>query len=690
MKIDGEFSYQCLTMVAWTSVAILGVSAYGNPMSGAPVSRPGNSQNRISPGHYGWLGDFHDSGGAYPSYYDRPYFRRHNINWFWLGNQWVVPFLLSDSNKVREAINEFKHSSRIWYEAFWWGDHSRWGEPGETQSFGLGSIPKPVLDKLKAKGLRPGGDNLAGKTWLDIAANPELMASVKKTIAWQLDTIFEHCGKDALYGVVLSEEEPEVCLAFGGQGAEAYEYFRANKSEVQMKMTRSFNELFDFVKDRYPWLKIAPGVYWQWVQPNLKRDAVVMDLYPSPGHEETAMNNWVEAWGSNTEHYILLWGYGDLDRKLECDRFDKVTGGLRKRGFKNLGYFHSKLALEDRIYRLFDTHGTGTYAPYNLAEHSENVRYLIAETEKIVSAMEPLIGVRMPARPKYSKSSAAYKSRKGLIGIADAWYGFRERLLDGAYDSVQKLKAYLHLSAIVNILQAEGVLPASHSPKTVLTPAAVVKLEKLSKEYPSLPEFYAELIPVEKGLCSEASDVAKGITFKGEEEFAPALRMKMAGYLGKIASDLRDADCLRAFENAQSLYRDLRTAGADRSWQLRVVFGNNYGYPLNMRVDVSVDYGDGKPVTIRSDTPFEGSSGVSEEWIMYLPKQPAAVCIDTVPWSGTLHVRTLEISQSKRTLTAKSYSDADHVNDIAEWISGKSPSFALSPWASRSGVRIAY
>lgn len=647
-------------------------------------------ENQINPGHYGWLGDFHDSGGSYPTYYDRAYFRRHNINWFWLGDQWVVPYLLTDSNKVREAINEFKHSSRIWYEAFWWGDHSRWSNPGERPAFGAGSIPKPVLDKLKAKGIQPGGDNLVGKTWLDIADDPALMASVKKTIAWQLDTIFEHCGKDALYGVVLSEEEPEVCLSFGGCGAEARERFEKNKSELRKKMTAAFNEIYDFVKGRYPWLKIAPGVYWQWVQPDLKRDAVVMDLYPNVGDEETTIENWIKAWGSNTEGYILLWGYGALDRRVECDRFDKVTSGFMKRGFKNLGFFHPKLTLEDRAYRFFNLHGAGTYASYNLTEHASSVRYLIKETEAIASRLEPLIGDRMPKRPDYPDSSDAYKSRRGLIGIADAWYEFRERLLDGAYASIQKLKACLNLSSIVNILQAEGFLSESYSSKTALTPAALVKLEKPSKEYPTLPEFYTELIPLEKGLFADASAVAKGISFKEGLEFTPALKKKIDENLGKIASELKNADCLGAFENAQILYNDLRTAGADRSWQLRIVFGNNYGYSLNMRVDISVDYGDRKPVTIRSDIPFEASGAPSEEWIMYLPKQPTAVRIDTACWSGTLHVRALEISQSKRTLTAKSYSDANHANGIAEWISAGSSSFALSPWNSTSGVRIEY
>ena len=63
----------------------------------AQMVAPGNAGNRINPGWYGWMGDFHDVNGYYAHPSDREYYRRHNINWFMLGHQWVVPFLETDT-----------------------------------------------------------------------------------------------------------------------------------------------------------------------------------------------------------------------------------------------------------------------------------------------------------------------------------------------------------------------------------------------------------------------------------------------------------------------------------------------------------------------------------------------------------------------------------------------------------------
>jgi hypothetical protein len=602
----------------------------------------------------------------------------------------VVPFLLADANRVREAILEFKHSSRIWYEALWWGDSSRWSEPGERHAFGSGNLPRHILDALKAKGIEPGGDNLLGKSWLDLAADPALMASTVKCIAWQLDTIFEYCGKDALYGVTLSEEEPEVCLEFGGQPAGTREYFGAHRDEVQAAMTRGFNQIYDALKARYPWLKIAPGAYPQWVQPSLKRDAVVMDLYPNPGHEEEAIRKWVEAWGTDTEHYILLWGYGDLDRRLECDRFDRVTNGLVERGFRNLGFFHPKLALEDRAYCLFARQATGTYAPYDLTRHAAAVRALTAETEAAAAKLGPLLGDRLPGRPPGLGEGSEGLSREGLVAAADAWYAFREGQLDEAYAAIRRLEAYLHLGAIAGILQAEGFLPESAGPKANLAPAALLRLERLSKEFPTLPDLYAELLPLEHSLQAAAVAMADAAGVPAGAEFAADLRERLDAHLAKAVAGLRSADCQAAFAATTALYDELRTAGADRSWRLRIVFGNRYGYPLNLRVEVAVDYGDGSLVPVRSDTPFESSEDQTEEWLAYLPRKPVALRFDTSPWSGTLDVKAIELSQSRQTLTPTAVAELDHVTDIADWLAGKTAAFSLSPWGSRATVRIAY
>ncbi|MDP6358900.1 MAG: hypothetical protein QF473_27525, partial [Planctomycetota bacterium] len=356
----------------------------------------GNIHTRVNPGWYGWLGDFHEVRGYYPPGCDREYFRRHNINWFMLGHQWVVPFLESDTCNVKQAILENKKRARIWYETYWWGDHSAWGDRDNPKGFAIGHIPPFVLTRLNEKGIKPGGDNIIGKDWLAMASDPAVMASVKKTIQWQLDTIIKHCGRDALYGVILSEEEPDhgVHSVLGQKGGS---YYSSHRAEVLPALIKVHNELYDFIKTRYPWLKVSPGFYPNWVEPGtLKMDAVVMDLYPPPGKEEQYIESWGNAYPFDLEQYIILWGYGDRDRKMECQRFERISRGLLARGVKNLGVFRAELALQDKIHRFFDVHGAGDYEPYNLERHRSNVEELLKETTGIVRQLRSIEETGLP------------------------------------------------------------------------------------------------------------------------------------------------------------------------------------------------------------------------------------------------------------------------------------------------------
>ncbi|MDD3925711.1 MAG: hypothetical protein PHT33_03530 [bacterium] len=650
----------------------------------------------VNPGFYGRLGDFHELGSysSYPSYYDLDYYREHNARWFWLGHQWVVPYLLTDTCKVREGINEFKHKSKIWYEVFWWGNHSVWGGKSHKTVFGLGQLPDSVMKKLQEKGIKPGGGDVYGKTWIDLAANSgnnPLMDNIKKTIAWQLDTIFSYCGKDALYGVMLSEEEPDICLNYNIPRSAAADYNKvtADKREVKAKMTAVMNQLYDFVKSRYPWLKVAPGVYTDWVDTgNLKRDANIMDCYPGAGEEEKAIEKWLKAWGNEEESFVLLDGYGMHDRKIECGRFDKLTSGFMKRGITNIGFFHPKLSLEDKVYRLYDVNGAKGSGPYDVKEHAEYTRALIKETEEIADMLKPLLGNRMPAMPVAPESSL--EKKEGIIRIIDAWYGFRERLLDLAYDDLQKLSANQNVGTVADILAAEGFLPDDKRPETVVTVEDIVWLEKQTKEYRQLPDFYKAMVPLEEKLHANMRVVAEGISIGNDDRFTPAVKRSIAQKLKSMSENLRLGSGLEAFETAQALNRDLRAAGVDQSWKLHLVLGNRYGKPLNVNATVSVDYGNGTPLVIGSKSPFIASGAPIVEWTMYLPKRPAALCVATGKWSGLLDVRAIEISNSREKMLPKSFSRADHMKGVEEWIKDNSGSFTLAPWASISSVRIEY
>ena len=117
----------------------------------------------------------------------------------------------------------------------------------------------------------------------------------KATTSLQSDTIIEHCGPDALYGVVLSEEEPDhgVHVTLGEPG---FKHYAEHRDEILPLMAQVHNELYDFVRAEYPQFKISPGFYPAWVQPGtLKMDAVVMDLYPPPGKEQAYIDRWVKA-----------------------------------------------------------------------------------------------------------------------------------------------------------------------------------------------------------------------------------------------------------------------------------------------------------------------------------------------------------------------------------------------------------
>ncbi|MDD3925712.1 MAG: LamG domain-containing protein [bacterium] len=676
--------------------------------------------DKVNPGFYGRLGDF-TFAGSYPAYFNTDYFERHNIKWFWLGHQWVVPYLLASSqynNNVPGAVNQFKQTSKIWYELFWWGDHTQWnGKYG----FANNSLPSGVVADLANQGHPyPGGDNLLGNSWHELAANDgdnALMDSAKKTIRWQLDTIFQTCGTDALYGVVLSEEEPHVCFSLNNDPANGYEIPASSRAEfstvnatAQQELFTVMNILYDYVKDYCQTtygvsIKVAPGIYPQWVIPvqetvTLKYDAAVMDLYPNFGAEADKIREWLDAWGQNTEQYILIDGYGDLDRYQEIDRFDKLIDGLTEYNLRNIGFFYPSLSLEDRIYRVCDVWGTD--AAYDATGHSTHVSDMMYETTAAAEAFATVIPNKLPSLP--SSTVPSNDSRKNQLNLLSSWYDYRERVSNTVYDDYLRMGAYLYLQTISDILYAEGFLTdSSYQVNNTLTPGTYNQWNTWSRgcfkpdtpDAPPAMSFYNAAIPAETTYLSDMATLANGICMRPDNGFSQALLDQVSACLTAITNALDSGNCTVAYTETTGLYNLLRANNADRSYKLYLKLINNYGYSLSVQVGVAVDYGSGFQV-LRSDRPFENSSAGYTEWTLYLKQMPEAVHVYTGSWTGSVPVNPMQLSNSQGSIGSMAYTidDPVYASDgnptVNSIITGTDTSYVLRPYSSYSGIILSY
>ena len=629
----------------------------------ASATEPGMHENQINGGWYGWIGN-HNVGKMYGYGPDMnvEFLRRHHVNWYWLSHQWVVPFLVADMADVRSTMIAESQRARIWVELYWWGDHSTWlGFAGEENYPGL-------HDRLAASGVMPGGDDLTGKDWFDLAEDPQIMRSVKKTIKWQLETIFEHVGPDAIYGVLLSEEEPDHGFYVTGTGSERY---HADPAHTKRMLARVHNELYDYVKSLYPDLKVSPGFYPAWVDPGtLKADAIVMDNYPPPDFEEIRFQEWIEAYGDISEQYVLLWGYGNLDRQLEVTRLEKIVGLYLDHGITNIGFFRPKFALRDPIFRMFDTRGVGSYQLYDLEAHRRDVAVLIEQTRGVVAALD---GV---APPFVEPNPGDADSREALCTLTDDVYAYRERLLDEAYRKAVAMRGWKDGGRLISLATAERWVPASYVERPVPDARQIADWEMLSKEVRSLPAFYEAVLPEEARLKELASSMADDLSTDPVE-------------LIDAAEALRKADFTEAYQHATLARSDLVAQRSEQSWEVAVTFENSYPYVLNCEVFLTAEYADGQSQEVYRGIPFEVDQGPTESHTFFLPHRPIALTLSTKKWSGDVGVRELRVSNSRQVLNPDS-GEADHVRDFQAFLDDPTTGFTLSPWASVSSLTLKY
>lgn len=629
--------------------------------SSAHAADPGMRENEINGGWYGWIGN-HEVGGSYDPAMNAEFLRRHHVNWYWLSHQWVVPFLVADMADVRETMIEESKRSRIWVELYWWGDHSTWdGFAGERNYPGL-------HEKLAASGVIPGGDDLTGKDWFAIADDPRVMSSVKKTIKWQLETMFEYVGEDAIYGVLLSEEEPDHGFYVTGTGAARY---NEDPAVTKRLLVEVHNELYDYVKSLYPRLKVSPGFYPAWVEPGtLKADAIVMDNYPPPGFEEARFQSWIKAYGDIAEQYVLLWGYGNLDRELEVDRLHKIVNLYLDHGITNIGFFRPEFTLRDPIFRMFDTLGVGSYQPYDLEIHRRNVAALIQETKLVVEALGAL------AEPFDEPRLGDADTREALCAVAESVYAYREKLLDAAYERAVASRSWVEMGRLISLGVAEGWLPDSFADAQTPSAREIAAWEMLSKELRSLPDFYAMFLSQEAALQSLASAVVASLP-------------ESPGELLKVGVSINAGQYADAYRHAVEVRKGLVAKQAERSWEVSVVFTNPYEYVLNCEVTLTAEYVDGKAREVYHGIPFETVKGPTEAHTFYLPKRPIALTLTTGSWSGDVGVQELSVSNSSLVLEPTDV-EHKHVRGGDAFLADPSKGFTLAPWASVSGMTVHY
>lgn len=673
--------YQLIFMLTF-SLAILGCTrsesgstskTAPNPRTTSAKANSGVIENEINGGWYGWIGN-HRITNMYDPEMDAAGMRRHHINWYWLGKQWVVPFLVADLADVRQTMIEESRRARIWVELYWWGDHSTWD--------GFHGITYPELQqRLKAKGVPPGGDNLGGKDWFAIAEDPKVMASVKKTIKWQLDTMAQYLGANTVYGVLLSEEEPEhgIDVTVGQAGARRYTEDRERARQVLIQV---HNELYDYVKSLYPNLRISPGFYPKWVKPGtLKYDAVVMDDYPGFGQEEEKLQEWLRAYGKDVEQYVLLWGYGNLDYQLELARLEKTVKLHRDHGIRNLGFFHPSLALRDPIYRMFDTRGAGSYASYDLAEHQGTVADLREDTTRTVEKLGRIPGVQVKTAPAENPAQAG--SRKKLCAMADRIYAYRKALLDTAYVKAAFSKEWVDFSQLAQLAYAEGWIPKHLMKEYPQISQQTRAWETLSKEFRTLPKFYEAVLPVEREIRPHAVEMARALLVSAKGD--PAIQ----AFLEHAAHLINQDAYASAFGRLKQARDLLVKERKEKSWEIVLRLGNRYGYPLTAEVILSVDYGDGQPREIYRGIPFEASKQELMPLNFVLPNRPQAMRLATGPWSGDLVVHGLRVLNSRETLQP-ALVEEDHVKGVKEYLAHPSGGFELCPWSSASHVTLKY
>ena len=336
----------------------------------APVDtseRGGNRSDRFLAGQFVPLINGTDRGRWF---WDNPldYLFEHGYDWIWVHGastrnwiQGLTPEKYSGppcQEKDLEKIRRLASRARILWEVHFWNE-------------------------------LPGG--MKDNDWYTLSKEPEKLKKVLAVFKKEVDfaiNLFHGYGKNKLYSVVISEEEPWRCERSRGIGPNSYD---PKPAEFYDACVNVYKQIYQYLKDSYPGLRVAHGFYpMEQIVSRIPYDDVVMDCYPQYPSEKVITQQvkiWKKLYKGNEENtYILLWGAGVPLNRIAYR--DKIFADFLAAGFKNLGWFDTgrwtsryQSILESKV----DIDSPNTFQKENLVEDLQSVDRKLKATIAILN-----------------------------------------------------------------------------------------------------------------------------------------------------------------------------------------------------------------------------------------------------------------------------------------------------------------
>lgn len=557
--------------------------------------------------------------------------RNYGVDWAWVQGPRAMP-----DEPFREAIVELKDQVRIFFRLTWWRDKR--------------FDPKYFQDGAK------------GPDWIDLADDPAALETVLQIIGESISSLLDECGEDALYGVTLSEEQP-TSIMYNSPKRDMH-WFKAHRKEACEKIIFVVNEMYRYIKERHPQIRVAhsfyPGVV---LDPDKKMlyDDIVMTCFPSEGYSperlQRKLNDWREAFPPAPNVYVLLrCDLGVADPRAEViDRTETIFQAFLEAGYRNIGWFGlaKQSTAHDYILELAESLSPGT----SLGDAANLDRYLAIETEKRAAQDEvfrrlfPYIPadiqpIARQGRTTLAEARAAYdageaETARRLLAEARSHY---HRAVNAALNHADAYKRKLALSLAMDELIKLLVLPVDPVPELRNLTTRYNDFYPLTT-FATLPEALAGVFPrLEKVnekrrvVIGALEEKRAGVNARGE--LGRDLDARTAAAVDALL--LEDAACIKAVaRELADLY-----AVADPRAVLEIVWFSPYDQILNLRPRVRVS-ADGE---VWQDVPVSGRAFTKEdaaEDTLRVPVDavPAFVWVEPGPggWHADIGIRGVSI-----------------------------------------------
>jgi hypothetical protein len=500
----------------------------------------------------------------------------HGIDWIWIQDQvfsghganYKSPrFLLDGSNDVAESIKLLKKRARIFLEIMW-GD-----------KLSLDYVPIQDVQKL------------VGKSWNDFADSPELLGILKEMISWKIDKFTEICGKDSLYSVGWMEEEPLVSNRLTG------------KQQESQKIIYVANNLYEYIKSKYPSLRVALSFYPYAAMPvykNAKYDDIIMDTYPGMGSDLKKPNPWVDASEriGKENVYILLWGVFTTREEIAWNK--QVFQSVRDSGFKNIGWFQTApdRSMDDYVAGIIDSESPGSYLPETIMERLASLirRYNhIINTLDILNKSKELPAHILLKRKEMaslmSKTITLHNQHSNIQEVVTCMEqtGDIEKDLVAAcveyYDrEVDLLRDKDALREIILCLSSQGVIPENMNQ---CLPDNLFKGTSLLTRFSSLAEFELKNRAIVDKCKNTIDQIVSEISNYMNEHKEPTVN----GSLKKTIEYLKNNQINDALKMTYAVLSDMSVKGHLKGAILTAYIANAYRYAHcgSVRIRISQD-----------------------------------------------------------------------------------------------------